>query len=87
MGGNHAGGGRDLIDRDAELDAALAGRDVWMGLGVTSGFTRIPTVTARRSLLGDAREPLELVTRLDIEVTETRAYGQPQLLLGSSRHH
>src|SRR5262249_39972089 len=71
---------RDLVDRHAELDPALAGRDVWVSVG---GDVRVDPDADRdrRSFrFGNTCESLELFAGFDIEVTHADAHGLPELV-------
>src|SRR6185312_8589064 len=67
------GGGNHLVDRNSELDAALAGRDVGMGLGgdirVDPDADRYSPALGRRQLC----QQLQLFARLDVDVAKAGA--------------
>ena len=46
---------------------------------VTSGLTRMPTATSTPLFLGDRRQPVQLLDRLDVQMPEPGADGLPEL--------
>ena len=70
MAGDERRGAHHLVDRHAELDPALAGRDVGMGVGGDVGIDPDADVDVDPLLVGDRRQPVQLLDRLDVEVPE-----------------
>ncbi len=72
----------ELVKRDPELEASLAGGDVGMGLGGHVGIDPDADRDDRTLQLGENRQPFELRERLDIDVSHPGRDRGLELLVG-----